>query len=153
MKAYADTNIFTHFYLNPDGEEVQELIAGLVSPLPVFYLLEMEVINSFQQSVFSGYGESASRITEEFASANQAAFREDLADGSTFLRVTIPESKLAAQFESLSLRYTARHGFRTYDLLHVSAALCLKCDNFWSFDARASKLAKLAGLKVLKQRR
>jgi predicted nucleic acid-binding protein len=152
MKAYADTNIFTHFYLNPEGAEVQELMASLVTPLPVFFLLEIEVINAFQQSIFSGYGESATRITTEFASASHTTFQNDLADGTTFRRVTIPESKLTAQFESLALRYTARHGFRSYDLLHVSAALCLKCNTFWSFDARASKLAKLAGLKVLRHR-
>ncbi|MBI4024534.1 MAG: hypothetical protein HY360_06100 [Verrucomicrobia bacterium] len=31
-------------------------------------------------------------------------------------------------------------------LLHVSAALLLGCDSFWSFDAKASKLAALEGL-------
>jgi len=33
-------------------------------------------------------------------------------------------------------------------LLHVSSALLLKCDSFWSFDPKASKLAALEGLKI-----
>ena len=56
-----------------------------------------------------------------------------------------PYSRLKEQFEELALRHTAKHGFRTYDLLHVASALLLGCDTFWSFDAKAKKLAKLAG--------
>jgi predicted nucleic acid-binding protein len=52
-----------------------------------------------------------------------------------------------AQFEELALRHTAKHGFRTYDLLHVASALLLRCDTFWSFDPKASKLAALEGLR------
>jgi len=62
--------------------------------------------------------------------------------------VAIPVSELEQQFEELSLRHTARRGFRTYDLLHVASALALKCGMFWSFDPKASKLAALEGLKV-----
>jgi predicted nucleic acid-binding protein len=33
-------------------------------------------------------------------------------------------------------------------VIHVASALVLGCDIFWSFDAKAKKLAKLEGLKV-----
>lgn len=56
---------------------------------------------------------------------------------------------LEGQFEELSLRHTAKHGFRTYDLLHVSSALVLGCDTFWSFDPKASRLAALEGLETV----
>lgn len=56
--------------------------------------------------------------------------------------------KLERQFEELALRHTAKHGFRTYDLLHVASALALECDTFWSFDPKASKLAQLEGLST-----
>jgi predicted nucleic acid-binding protein len=36
--------------------------------------------------------------------------------------------------------------FRTYDLFHVASALVLRCDTFWSFDAKARKLAQFEGL-------
>ena len=55
---------------------------------------------------------------------------------------------LERQFEELSLRHTAKYGFRTYDLLHVASALIFDCDTFWSFDTKASRLAKLEGLEI-----
>jgi hypothetical protein len=30
--------------------------------------------------------------------------------------------------------------------LHVASALALQCDTFWSFDPKASKLARLEGM-------
>ena len=48
---------------------------------------------------------------------------------------------LERQFEELSFRHTARHGFRTYDLIHVASALLLGCDTFWTFDMKAARLA------------
>ena len=53
-----------------------------------------------------------------------------------------------SRFEDLVHRHTARHGFRTYDILHVATALTLGCENFWSFDERANKLAALEGLQT-----
>lgn len=69
--------------------------------------------------------------------------------GPTFLRpVPVSRPELEAQFEELALRHTAEHGFRTYDLLHVASALLLRCDTFWSFDPKASRLARLEGLEI-----
>jgi predicted nucleic acid-binding protein len=45
-------------------------------------------------------------------------------------------------------RHTAKHSFRTNDVLHVASALILGCDTFWSFDSKARKLAELEGLMV-----
>jgi predicted nucleic acid-binding protein len=152
MKVYADTNVITRFYLSAEGEDVTSIGGGLSEPLPVFWLLQAEVINAFEQSVFTGFGETRTRISAELASASQASFRDDLTKNITLRQVQLPEKKLMSEFESLALRYTAKHGFRTYDIMHVAAAICLRCDAFWSFDVKANKLAKLAGLKVLKRK-
>jgi hypothetical protein len=58
----------------------------------------------------------------------------------------LPIEDLSRQCEEISLRHTARHGFRTYDLLHVSSALLLHCDTFLSFDPKALALASLEGM-------
>jgi predicted nucleic acid-binding protein len=63
--------------------------------------------------------------------------------------VEVRQAELERLFEEISLRYTAKHGFRTYDILHVASALLLKSRSFWSFDKRACKLAKLEGLKLI----
>jgi predicted nucleic acid-binding protein len=153
MTPYVDTNFFSRLYLPlAQSEEALHLMqkaqAEASPPFPVTWLHRLETINAFQLSVFAGKLHGQPRVTPEQASVAQATFRADLAH-STFLRVVpigLPE--LETQFEELALRHTATHGFRTYDLLHVSSALLLRCDTFWSFDPKASRLAALEGLRV-----
>ncbi len=150
MKTYADTNFFTYLYLEDSGSSRADALVSKQHPaLPITWLLNIEVINAFEQATFSGYGEAQRRITPELAAACQQMFRDDLKDGVVMQTAEVPLHALTRLFEELSLRHTARHGFRTYDILHVASALLLKCHTFWSFDKRASKLAKLEGLKII----
>jgi predicted nucleic acid-binding protein len=151
MKVYADTNLIVHFLFS-ETEDADSTLVTLGQPVPMIWLTQLEVINAIEQSVLTGYGETQRRITPEMASVAQLLFHEALAAGAMFQQIDIGQSKFQKQFESLALRYTAKHGFRTYDIMHVAAAICLRCDTFWSFDVKATKLAKLAGLKVLKRR-
>ena len=80
--------------------------------------------------------------------AVEAMFFDQLSIGKTFCDATISARLLERQFQELSHRHTAKEGFRAYDILHVSSALVLGCDTFWSFDTKARKLAKLEGLMV-----
>ena len=154
MRPYADTNFFARLYLSrSDSQEVQRLLAVAEAeespPLPISWLHRMETLNALQLYVFSGRtGGKNLRITPEQAAVAQATFREDLAKGSLLRAVRIEPVELERQFEALALRHTARHGFRSYDVLHVASAIVLECDTFWSFDAKASKLASLEGLKT-----
>jgi predicted nucleic acid-binding protein len=153
MIPYADTNFFTRLYLPlAESEEASRLFARAQAatspPLPVTWLHRLETINAFQLHAFAGKQHGQTRVTPEQAAAAHAMFRTDLAR-PTFLRpVQVGLTELEAQFEELALRHTAKHGFRTYDLLHVASALLLKCDTFWSFDPKASRLASLEGLQV-----
>ena len=70
---------------------------------------------------------------------------------STFMSATQMENELAQRFEKISLRHTASHGFRVYGVIHVASALLLECDTFWSFDAKACRLAALEDLKLAKR--
>ena len=153
MTPYADTNFFSRLYLPLVESEqaarwVERARAEASSPLPVTWLHRLETINAFQLHVFAGKARGQTHVTPEQAAAAHATFRADLAR-PTFLRpVQIGLPELEAQFEELALRHTAKHGFRTYDLLHAASALVLACDTFWSFDPKASKLASLEGLRV-----
>ncbi len=150
MKIYADTNFITRLYLErPETIAAEDDFEFGVAPFPITWLLHAELINAFQLSVLSGYGEDQRRITPEIAAACQEQFRDDLRVGTVFESVTLPEADWLRQFEAISLRHASKQGFRTYDLLHVSAALLLGCDAFWSFDKKACKLAKLEGLRTL----
>jgi predicted nucleic acid-binding protein len=150
MSIYADTNFVTRLYLErPETSEAEVLFKRERPQFPVTWLLRIELINAFEQSVLTGHGESRTRISSEFAAACQQQLRDDLRDGVFVKATEIPLHALARLFEEISLRHTARHGFRTYDILHVASALLLKSRVFWSFDKRASKLAKLEGLKTI----
>jgi len=48
----------------------------------------------------------------------------------------------------LSSTYTLTGGYRSFDVLHVAAALVLGADEFLTFDANQKKLAEVEGLVV-----
>lgn len=153
MIAYADTNLLTRVYLRQeDTEAALALLESMKSadarPLPITWLHRLEIFNAFQLHVFAARSPGQFFVTPEQAALAEANFRADLAQEGFLCRAVVPMADLERLFEELSLRHTARHGFRTYDLLHVASALALKCDTFWSFDPKASKLATLEGLKV-----
>lgn len=154
MTPYADTNFYTRAYLEtPESRLITNLAETAertgASGLPVSWFLRLEFCNALQLHVFQGRVGGQQRVTAEQAAAALAGFRDDL-QRETFLRaVSLATGDLERQFEELSLRHTARHGFRTYDLLHISSALVLKCDTFWSFDSKANELARLEGLRTL----
>ena len=153
MQPYADTNFFTRYYLDMAQSG---LVAGLMEQaerrgamaLPVSWLHRMELCNALQLLVFQGRSPGCKRVTPEQAAAALAVFRDDLERQVLMRTVALVTVDLERQFEDLSLRHTAKHGFRTYDLLHVASALVLGCDTFWSFDPKAARLAKLEGLEV-----
>ena len=153
MNPYADTNFFTRLYLSLNDSAEADALAdsarnGAAEPMPIIWLHRIELVNALQLHVFVGKQPGQIRITSEQAAAALESFRAD-ATATSFLRpARLSEAVLERQAEELSLRHTARHGFRTYDLLHVASALLLGCDTFWSFDERTLKLAKLEGLKV-----
>ncbi len=153
MSPYADTNFFTRTYLElPGSSEADRVVElakrGETTPLPVTWLHRLEIVNAFQLHVFTSRAPGQRFVSPEQAALAQANFRSDVLAESFLRNAVVPVSELERQFEELALRHTARHGFRTYDLLHVASALALKCDSFWSFDPKASKLAVLEGLKI-----
>ena len=154
MIPYADSNFFTRLYLPvEEGAVAKSCMAEAerhgAPPLPVTFLLRVEVFNAFELHVFAGKTIGQRYITNEQAAIAHATFREDLRNEGFARLVELPVEGFERAFVEISLRNAARFGFRTYDILHVASALLLGCDTFWSFDAKAKKLAKLEGLKVL----
>ena len=153
MIFYADTNLLTRVYLRlTDTEEALRLVDAMRGkgshPLPITWLHRLELINALHLHVFSARSPGQLVVSPEQAALAQANFLDDLVKESFIRNAVVPIGELERQFEELALRHTARHGFRTYDLLHVASALALKCDTFWSFDPKTSKLAALEGLKI-----
>ena len=147
---YTDTNFFTNLLIPMvHHEEAKRLAREIKTPLPVTWLLRIELVNALQQSVFlSRHGALPCRVSPEFATAMEAQFFDEVRAGRKLWETAISHDSICAMFHDLSHRHTAREGFRTYDILHVASALVLGCDTFWSFDAKAKKLARLEGLTV-----
>jgi len=156
MKPYADTNFITRLYLSlPSTGEAVSAMKRLKSKgdevLPITFHHRLETINAFQLLVFAGaQSPHQARVTLKQASLALATFRGDLAASAFLQETSLPLGEVEQQFEELALRHTAKHGFRTYDLIHVASALVLECDCFWSFDAKTVKLAGLEGLRTRK---
>lgn len=153
MKGYAYTNFFTRVYLSlPESEQADQLFAIArkrgAPRLPITWLHRMELANAFEISVWLGKKGGHPRVTPQNAAVALDTFRSDLA-GEAFLQgATVDVSALQPLFEETAARHTAKHGFRTYDILHVVSARLLGCDHFFSFDVKANALARLEGLKA-----
>lgn len=150
MSIYADTNFLTSLYCTgPNNAAAVHLDAAVTDGYPLTMIGRLEFVNALQQSVFSTRnGVPGIRLTPEYAMVVEALFLESLAEGRLLRPMNCDDRALETQFQTLAHRHTAKEGFRTYDILHVSSALVLGCDTFWSFDSRAKKLAKLEGLAV-----
>jgi predicted nucleic acid-binding protein len=154
MKPYADTNFFTRVYLAlPESEKADRLLdaarGGHSPALPITWLHRMELANAFELSVWLSKQGGHPRVSSQQAAVAFATFKEDLAEQKFLLPLQADPSDLRALFEATVARHTAKHGFRTYDILHVASAQLLGCDHFFSFDERARKLAKIEGLRVI----
>lgn len=152
MAVYSDTNLLVRLYAEmPDSAQALQRVEKLRrnAGLPITWLHQLEMTNALQQLVFLARNGQGVRMSSERAMLAQADFDEDLVAGHGLFHAAISSSELVRETRQLSLRHTATHGIRAYDVAHVASALLLKCDTFWSFDARACMLAQLEGLKMI----
>ncbi len=155
MNLYADSNVWVRWYLDFDDSTCSDTtIAKILSrqkkPIPVFWLHRYEVANAMMACVFAARSGGFRNASIEGALMARGQFLADFESGEGVMAENpVPIFRLWSVFDDLSLRHTAARGYRTYDLLHVSAALLLECDTFWSFDAKACELARREGLKLI----
>jgi len=154
MPVYSDTNLLVRLYAEmPDSartlDRFEKLRRNRGTRLPITWLHQVELTNALQQLVFLARQGRGIRMSPERAMIALADFDEDLATGHGLFPSAVAVTELVREARQLSLRHTAGHGFRPYDVAHVSCALLLDCDVFWSLDAKANLLAKLEGLKTL----
>jgi predicted nucleic acid-binding protein len=148
MNLYVDANALVRLYLqSPDCRKVIAAIGADI--VPVTDLIRFEVTNAIERMTFESRSGSSWRVTPETAMVAQADFAHQQTTAQFLKPVPLTLPDIEAEFNSLVRRFTAKHGFRTYDIMHVASALRLGCKRFLSFDAKANALAKLAGLKTL----
>ena len=153
MNIYCDANVFVKIYLTMPEKAVAEAFlssepAAGTWPLPVTDILRLEVSNAIERMVFESRTSGQWRVTPEIAMVAHSDFETDMKMGDRMRRVPLTLTDIETEFDTLVRRYTAVHGFRTYDIIHVASALKLGCKRFLSFDTKANSLAKRVGLKT-----
>ncbi|MBP7141076.1 MAG: type II toxin-antitoxin system VapC family toxin [Opitutaceae bacterium] len=152
MTPYLDTNFLLRVYLPyEDSPRALTQLGSLprrARLCPLTWLHHIEFANAIQLVVFQSRAGTKPRITPETAAVALHDFESDVQPGAIFTTGPLATEELERLTRRLSDRHTARLGCRTYDILHVASALLLKCDSFWSFDTKASALAKAEGLAV-----
>lgn len=153
MRPYADTNFLVSLYLNVGAYElarsqVTEAFARQSDALPITSLLWAETTNAFELHVHLARHGGQWRTTPETSAAATASFEDHVRQQGIYFACDVSWGELRREFRVLSQRHTAKHGFRTYDILHVAQARLLGCDEFWSFDGKARLLAELEGFRL-----
>lgn len=150
MSVYLDANVIVRHNLDVLREETEPLmlLAVETAPLPITTLMLCELRNAMARMVYESRNGAMFRVSSEAAMAAQAEFEQDLAHGVLFSLRPVSLEAIRPRFELIADRHTARHGFRTYNVLHVASALHLGCGRFFSFDKRAVELARLEGLET-----
>ena len=153
MKAYADSNFFSRIYIETEWtDEASGLVADFLSRgirLPVTWLHGVEVRNAFELFVFACKKSGNRIVTPQAAAVAHARFRFDCRrHEGPYKPASLDMGAWEATAEEITLRHSAKRGFRTYDILHVSAAIVMTCDTFYSYDKKCNDLAALEGLKT-----
>ncbi len=129
--------------MEADSPAVIKWVRGLQQPISFNSLHELEFQNAIQLHLFRQSLPSAS------AQRLEHTIQTDLATG-VLSRTSLPWNLVFAEAVRLSIAFTSQFGNRSLDILHVAGAVVSECDSFATFDERQSKLAKAAGLKLVK---
>lgn len=139
---YLDTSAFLKLYISEKGsEEVQRIVTAQDDPIPLWDLLQAEMLNALRLKVYWG------EIQRDDASRLSRLFDDRLRRGQYFV-ADVDRVRLSDRFRELC-ELTPETGCRTMDILHVACATQLAPESFVSFDDRQRDLAIRAGLKVL----
>ncbi len=116
-------------------------VRRLAQPLTLTVFNEYELLNAVRFAVFRQV------LPASAGAALVAAFETDAADGKLVVE-SCNLAQVLAGAKRLSARHTVTGGHRSFDILHVAAAVQLQAGVFLTFDANQRALAQAAGLAV-----
>ncbi len=139
---YAESSFLVSLILQDSNtDQAVQLAAGLKGPLAFNSLLKLEVFNAIQLKIAEG------KIDAPRAAQCEVKMAELLELG--MWRATEPVWERVIQRSiGLSKAHTSSKKTRSFDILHVAAAVELGATEFWTFDKRQRALAAEAGLRV-----
>ena len=141
---YVDTSIIVKLYVKEKYSlDASNRIIENNEAIPLTGLHDLEFTNAINLKLFR------KEITEDEAGCIISKFHEHESKG-VYYRPQLSWAETFRYAVDLSGSHTGNTGSRSLDILHVASALSIKADRFFTIDARQSKLASLAGLKIVK---
>jgi predicted nucleic acid-binding protein len=148
VTAYPDTSFLWALYVKQSTSPSAAAYAmKMREPLHVTAFLDYEFRQSLRFQVWRHLANQREGIDPSDAQSALQRFQLDLESGIAVL-VSCNFHEVFRIAEGLSNKHTARNGYRSFDLLHVAAALHLGARDFLTFDADQRKLAFAEKLKV-----
>ena len=156
MKMYADTSFLVRLLVrDADNEAALAAHRRIGRPFLIYTPFHaLEVTNALRLRTFA-VADAVSAIKRQARKDQEEAerrLRACVAKG-LFLSTPMPWDAAAERAAELSATFSQRLGARSFDLLHVAAALELRFKEFITADSRQAAVAKAAGLKVVLVRR
>jgi predicted nucleic acid-binding protein len=142
VSAYADTSfLFSLVVSDQNTLAAAVYVRAHRRPLLITLLQRLELSNAIRLAVFRKHADQTA------ANAALAQIENFFAAGK-FLHTPLVWTDVVAEADRLGALHTAALGGRTFDLVHVAAAVSLAAKDFLTFDTRQHAFAKAAGLRV-----
>ena len=142
MVTCADTSFLFSLYGN--DAHTPRAVAWVKSQRTV---LTLTALNEYELGNALRFSEFRKGIAPGEAALFWAQFEADRASGRLQIHVC-NLADIVAEAKRLSATHTLTGGHRSFDILHVAAALMMKAARLLTFDGNQKKLAKAEGLVV-----
>lgn len=140
---YADSGFVVSLYLTTEGTSAQARKEGKRASRPILLspLSLLEIRNALNFGIHQG------EVTSDQRDAVLAEIEAQIEKGF-FRLVDASQSSIYSKAQELSNKHTPEVATRSFDLMHLAAALLSKARTFLTFDNRQAKAASAEGLVV-----
>jgi predicted nucleic acid-binding protein len=141
LKVYADSSFLVSLYtLDSHSDQAATDVLRSHPKLLLTPLAELELTNALELRVFR----------KELPAASIAEARTELQNhvSEGFYELVGMPTTVYDLARRIGLKRTSGTGTRTLDILHVASAILLRAEEFWTFDDRQAKMAKVEGLRL-----
>ena len=140
---YVDTSVIVKLYIREEfSRNSSDWLKKNNEAIPLTSLHELEFINAIHLKQFR------TEITPAEIILIMSRFEEHEISG-IYYRPQLDWSAIFSHAIDLSKKHSADIGSRSLDIFHVASALSIKADRILTLDDRQTRLAALAGLKII----
>lgn len=139
---YAESSVLASLVMrDSNSAKAIELTAEQDAPYLFNHLLKLEICNAIRLNVASG-------AMDEVGAAKCERQVESLQRSGKWKMMEPDWERVFQRSVGFSRAHTSSFRTRSFDILHVAAAVELGAKEFWSFDKRQRSLARAVGLRI-----